>query len=201
MLFFFFFPNCIHPHKLLHKQEAAWVEMFDSSSLREACVSHRESLQGFLCSSSLDSVLNAALISIRHSSFTDSLCLNEWEQAPQGTGHNTKSSGIPRSFGQCSQAHPGILGGSRSCTRWSWWFHSNSAHSVIPWFHRITWSDIFIPHIISFHQFTSILRTVSWIGANYSICKESHDIWTQSSKIHQCIWLVNCCCCVLSFPF
>lgn len=57
------------------------------------------------------------------------------EQAPQGSDHSTKPDRVQGVFGQHSQAHVLIVGGSwgRSWTQWSWWTSSNSTYSMILW--------------------------------------------------------------------
>lgn len=56
---------------------------------------------------------------------------NEWEQGPQGSGHNTEPDRVLECFGQFFHTHGVILGTSRSWTQWSWWFPANSAYSMI----------------------------------------------------------------------
>lgn len=60
---------------------------------------------------------------------------NEWEQGPQGSGHNTNPVRVQETFGQDFQAHGVILG--TSCRGpgvglwWFWWIPSNSAYFMI----------------------------------------------------------------------
>lgn len=99
---------------------------------------------------------------------------NEWEQGPQGSGHNTEPDRVQECFGQFFHTHGVILGASRSWTQWSWWFRSNSAmidsYDSMILLGRLVWYLYTIYHHVSpvyFHTEDSKLN----------LCKLQHLQW------------------------